>query len=514
MAEEPTQREIELSKENARLVAELGEARMRIKLLEEKIDALVRRLFGASSEKLDPAQLLLMMQGLDVGKPEEPVVVEEPRRSKVQSAPRSERGPRIPEHLPVVEEVIIPEPVKGCPEAWRCIGEEVTEQMDYEPARFLKRRIVRRKYVRRDHPYAAPIIAPLQTLQDRCIAAPGLIAAIIVAKYCDHLPLYRQEQIFATRHDVQIPRQTMVQWLALAADWLRPIYESIRTGVLGGGYVQVDETPIRYLAPGNGKTELGYLWAYARPRCDAVFMWHVSRAAACMEATIPANFRGTLQSDGYAAYPAFARAHNARAGSEAIVLAGCWAHARRAIYEAREGRPNTCAWLLRQISALYQIEARLRENRAGPNLREAVRASESVPLLRRIRAAILTLRKPSLPQLAFTKAINYALEQWPALERFASDGRIEIDNNIVENSIRPTAIGKKNWLFMGSADAGERAAVLYTVIESCRRRRIDPQAYLRDVLTRLPKMTTSQIPGITPEAWAKSQYPQPLRIAS
>ncbi len=146
-----------------------------------------------------------------------------------------------PSHLPVVEEVIDPGPVKACPEAWRCIGEEVTEQLDYEPAHFFKRRIVRRKYARRHHPFAAPIIAPLDTLQDRCIAAPGLIAAIIVGKYCDHLPLYRQEQIFATRHNVQIPRQTLAQWMGLAADWLRPIYETIRTGVLGGGYVQVDE---------------------------------------------------------------------------------------------------------------------------------------------------------------------------------------------------------------------------------------------------------------------------------
>ena len=389
-----------------------------------------------------------MMQGLDPGKAEGPVAAEEPRRSMIQSPPRSrERGPRIPAHLPIVEEVIVPEPVKGCPEAWRCIGEEVTEQLDYEPARFFKRRIVRRKYVRADHPYAAPIIAPLQTLQDRCIGAPGLIAAIIVAiivaKYCDHLPLYRQEQIFATRHRVEIPRQTMAQWLALAAEWLRPIYEHIRTGVLGGGYVQVDETPIEYLVPGNGETKLGYLWSCARPGGDTVFAWHTSRAAACLENIIPADFRGTVQSDGYAAYPAFTRVHNTRAGSEAIVLAGCWAHARRAILEASEGAPRTCRWLLRQIGALYKIEAHLRQKRAGPNLREALRAAQSVPLLRRIRAAMLRIRARYLPQTAMAKAITYTLEQWPALERFASDGHIEIDNNNVENAIRPTAIGKK-----------------------------------------------------------------------
>ncbi len=148
---------------------------------------------------------------------------------------------------------------------------QLTELLDYEPAHFFTRRIVRRKFVRRDHPYAAPIIAKLHTLQDRCIVAPGLLAAIIVGKYCDHNPLYRQEVIFATRHDIHLPRQTLSQWMWLAADWLRPIYEHIRTGVLGGGYVQIDETPIEYLAPGNGRTKLGYMWTCTRPGGDTVF---------------------------------------------------------------------------------------------------------------------------------------------------------------------------------------------------------------------------------------------------
>ena len=502
---DPTLRAAELSEQLARSAAELTGLRTENKLLREKIDALIKRLFGAQSEKIDPGQLLLMLQGLDApGKDPEPVAAEAPRRSTGQSPPR-ERGPRIPAHLPVVEEVIDPEPVKACPQAWRCIGEAVTEQLDYEPAHFFKRRIVRRKYARRDHPFAAPILAPLCTLQDRCIGAPGLIAAIIVGKYVDHLPLYRQEQIFATRHGVAIPRQTMAQWMGLAADWLRPIYEHIRTGVLGGGYVQVDETPIEYLEPGHGETKLGYFWTCARPGGDTVFHWAVSRAATCLETIIPADFRGTLQADGYSAYPAFVRAHNARAGTEAITLAGCWAHARRAIHQARESAPRIVAWLLRQIAQLYQIEERLREDRAGPVLCQAVRAAQSAMILRRIRAALLRIRPRYLPQSALGKAISYTLDQWPALEAFLRDGRIAIDNNRVENAIRPTAVGKKNWLFIGEAEAGHRGAILYTIVESCRRRGIDPQAYLREVLTRLPRMTTSQIPEVTPEAWSKTQ---------
>ena len=184
---EPTPREAELAGQLACVMGERDRALQEVKLLRQKLDALARRLFGRSSEQLDPGQLLLLLQGFDESpKAPEPVGVEAPRRSMEASPPRRERKPRVPAQLPVVEEVIDPEPVKACPEVWRRIGEEVTGQIDYEPARFLRRRIVRPTYVRRDNPFAAPITAPLHTLQDRCIAAPGLLAQIITAKYCDH----------------------------------------------------------------------------------------------------------------------------------------------------------------------------------------------------------------------------------------------------------------------------------------------------------------------------------------
>ena len=166
-------------------------------------------------------------------------------------------------------------------------------------------------------------------------------------------------------------------------------------------------------------------------------------------------------------------------------------------------------WLLRQIAALYQIEAHLRACHAGPNLREAVRAAHSVPLVSRIGAALRRIRPRYLPQSAMAKAIGYTLDQWPALGRFLTAGHIEIDNNLVENAIRPTAIGKKNWLFIGAAEAGQRAAILYTIVQSCRSRGLNPMAYLRDVLTRLPAMHTGQIPEVTPEAWAKARQQRP-----
>jgi transposase len=412
----------------------------------------------------------------------------------------------------VIEEVLDPAPVKVCPSAWRCLGEEVSEQLDYEPARFLRRRLIRRKYVRRADADAVPVIAPLPPrLQERCLAAPGLLAQILVAKYCDHLPLYRQEQIYRTRHGVYLPRPTMVRWVALAADWLRPIYEAIRTGVMAGGYVQVDETPIRYLEPGHGQARQGYLWAYSRPGGDVLFDWQTSRAAACLDNIIATDFTGTLQCDGCSAYPAFA---DRRAGK--VTLAGCWAHARRKFHEASESAPRTAGWFLRQIQHLYRIEKDLREHRAGPRLRAAVRAHQSRPLIARLQRALtrLKLSRRHLPQSLLGLAIDYTLGQWTMLSVWLEDGRIEIDNNLVENAIRPTAAGKKNWLFVGAAEAGQRGAILYTIIETCRRRGLDPYAYLRDVLTRLPSMTNWQVKDLTPEAWAKVHDPAAWPAAS
>ncbi len=487
----------------------LLESRRENALLRQKIDLLVKRVFGSSSEQLNPAQLELLM-----GVPESSAVhlTTVPPEKEHSPRPTKKRVLRLPESLPVVEEVIDPEPVKAQPEAWRCIGQEVSEQLDYEPGRFLKRRVVRRKYVHRTNPDYAPIIAALpERLLDRSLPAPGLLAHIVVGKYCDHLPLYRQEQIYQQRHGVNLPRQSLTRWVELAAQWLKPIYEQIRTGVMGGGYVQVDETPVDYLEPGNGKTRQGYLWTCSRPGGDVFYRWETSRAAVCLNNIIPVSFTGTVQCDGFSAYRSFA---NRRNGT--IALAGCWAHVRRKFFEALEQSPKTGGWILRQIQHLYRVEARLREQQAGPKLRDAVRAHQSKPIVQRIQRALIRLKSNgrNLPQSLLGIAIDYALGQWPTLEVYLSDGRVEIDNNLVENAIRPTALGKKNWLFVGEAEAGERAAILYTLIESCRRRGIDPYAYLKDVLTRLPNMTNHQIHEVTPAAWAKARLPEHRQAAS
>ena len=496
-----TPQEQELSRQLTECRQALVLARRENELLRQKLDALARRFFGKKSEQLNAAQLELLLQLC--GAAAAPVVEAEAQGSVRR--PPQERAPRVLTHLEVVEEVLDPEPVKLQPEAWRLIGQEVSEQLDYEPARFLRRRLIRRKYVPRHDPDGGPVIAPLpERLLDRSLPAPGLLAHILVSKYCDHLPLYRQEQIYRQRHGVELPRQSLARWVGLAADWLRPIYEQIRTGVLADGYVQVDETPIRYLEPGHGRTKQGYLWTGSRPGGDVFYRWETSRAAACLERVLPADFTGTVQCDGYSAYRAFAQG---RGVNQSIRLAGCWAHVRRQFYEALESAPRTAGWLLRQIQHLYRVEADLRQRRASPRLRAVVRAQHSQPIIARLQRALLRLKASGhyLPQSPLGSAIDYALGQWPTLQVYLADGRVEIDNNLVENAIRPTALGKKNWLFIGDAQAGERGAIVYSVIESCRRRGLDPYRYLRDVLTRLPHMTNRQIPEVTPKAWSQTQ---------
>ena len=473
-------------------------------LLRQKIDALCRRVFGSSSEKIDAAQLELLLQMVKSGggAPAQPAATAEKASEPVR--PRKERVPRVPDHLPVVEQIIEPAEALNQPEQWRLIGQEVSEQLDFEPARFLRRRIIRKKYVHVADPDRAPVLAPLpEKLLERGVAGPGLLAHILVSKYCDHLPLYRQEQIFAQRHKINLSRQTLASWVELCAGWLLPIYQQIRTGVMAGGYVQVDETPVEYLSPGNGQTKQGYLWTACRPGGDVFYQWETSRAAECLERLVPREFKGVLQSDGYSAYGAFIKT---RGG---IQLAGCWAHARRKFHEALEQAPRPAGWIMRQIQHLYRIESALRESKGGPRLRQAVRSHQSRPIMERIKKALLLFKtnRRHLPQSLLGLAVDYTLGQWATLTVFLHNGKMEIDNNLVENAIRPTALGKKNWLFMGEAGAGQRGAIIYTLVECCRRRAIDPYAYLRDILTRLPTLKNTQIAEVTPEAWAKATKP-------
>jgi transposase len=494
---------IEMTSEREQELLAIIEAKdQRIKLLEQKVDLLVRRIFGSSSEKLDPGQMELKLEEL-LGKTDPSASINakiaEGEESKAyrRCQELKERRPRLPEHLPFEEERIEPLEVVADPTAWKQIGQEVTEQLDYRPAVYLRRRIVRPKYVSLKNRDRAPIIAPLPPmLQERCLATPGLLAHVVVSKYADHLPLYRQEQILQQRYRIPISRQTLDGWVMLVADWMRPIYERIKTAVMEDGYIQVDETPIRFLEPGNGKARQGYLWTASRPGRSTIYHWHPGRGIDGLESVLPADYKGVIQCDGYAVYGAHAR-------SKPIELAGCWAHVRRKFFEAQE-QDWRMGWILKQIGHLYYIERDLRRIQAGAALREATRAWQARPIVKRISKMLERWKacRRFLPKSAGGMAVEYTLNLWTQLEVYLSDGRIEIDNNHVENAIRPTAIGKKNWLFIGAENAGTASAVLYTIIQECRRLGLNPQTYLTQVLQRLPTTTTRTVATLTPEALA------------
>jgi hypothetical protein len=275
----------------------------------------------------------------------------------------------------------------------------------------------------------------------------------------------------------------------------------------------VDETVIKYLEPGSGRAQHGYFWTIKRPGGDSAFHWATTRAAKVLEKIIPADFSGIIQCDGYGAYPAFAKRHG-----QPIRLAACWAHARREFVEASQTGANKADALLivRLVGHLYAIEARLREQGAGAKLRAVIRNSESRPIIERLGSILRHWKRKGrhFPTSQMGKAIDYTLTLWHGLRVFIEDGRVAIDNNEVENAIRPTAVGKKNWLFIGDADAGERSAIMFTLIEACRRRGINPFEYLRDVFARMPLMDAKEYVSLTPEAWMKENQPaKPARKA-
>ena len=490
----------QLIKTNEHLQKEVDRLRLENQLLRQKLDALARRFFGKKSEELDSRQLEFL---LGLVQPPMPSASEDAAIPEAVSKPRRSnqpRAPRCPDNLPVEIEVIDPAPVVNDQSLFRQIGEEVSEQLDYQPGHFLKRRLVRRTWVKRNDPDAVPLTAPLPAkLKERGLLAPGLLAHITVSKYVDHQPLYRQQQGFQQRHDVYLPRQTMARGIELVAEWLRPVADQILAEQLAHGYVQVDETPVKYLAPGHGKTEQGYFWV-VRGRGGTVYHWADGRGHEHLLKLLPESYQGLIQCDAFSAYRAML------AKRPGVKLAGCWAHVRRKFVDAFALKEliKRNGWILHQIGLLYAIEKRLRESRAGPDLRSAIRCSESKPILARLNKLFKMMT--NLPPKSLTgEAVNYALGQWELLEVYLVRGVVEIDNNLVENAIRPTALGRKNWLFIGAEVAGWRSAVIYTIIQSCKASGINPYAYLKDVLERLPSMTNRQIPDITPQAWAKTR---------
>ncbi len=475
---------------SARVVA----LEMENRLLRQKLDQYIRHYFGGQrNEGLDKNQLELLLQGL-------PNVIVLPAPETKTPATRTGgahpvRRMLAEDKLETQEIVIEPAEVQAQPEGWKKISEERTSQLDWVAPKIIKRVLIRPRYVKAERFAIAPL--PPQPIEQGMVG-PGLLAQILVSKYEYHQPLYRQEKMFRQQFGVDLSRKTMGCWVEQAAELLKPVYRSIREDLVRGSYLQADETPIRFLDPDvKGKSQQGYLWAYSRPGGDVLFEWRVSRSRAGPEEFLK-NFRGKLQTDGYSAYESLAKARGD------LTLIGCWAHARRGFHEAL-AETRLAAWFVRQIGQLYALEKQLRHQKAGPRLRAAKRVWQSRPVLARLHRAMELIRRRTLPQGLLGQAIDYTLKRWNALTRFVDDGVLEIDSNLIENSIRPTALGKKNFLFFGHPEAGERSAVIYTLLGSCRRHGVNPIDYLKDLFTRLPAAKITQIKEFTPAARAKAK---------
>jgi transposase len=487
----------------------IGYLENRNKIMENRIQALVNRIYGKRSEKVDPAQLLLFQQELldESLKELDAQLIHSVQSSAADfeetEKPRKRRNGRtaLPKNLPrericyepPAEELICP-----CCGKERCrIGEEITEELEYIPARLYVKEHVRGKYACRECQEGVVIgeLPPRPIEKGR--PGVGLLAHVAVSKYADHLPLYRQEKIFK-REGVDISRSTLCEWVGWIADLLSPIVKELKNNLLEEILIQSDDTPVRVQERSKKrKCHTGYLWSYCRPYGEVVFDFTMSRSHEGPKEFL-AGFEGVyLQADGYSGY-------NEALRSKKLTHIGCMAHVRRKFHAALSEAPKPAGIVLASIQKLYRIEGELRESEADATLRVKVRKEKAFPILEDLETLFMVLKEIALPQSELGKAVSYALNQWPSIKRYTEVGEAEIDNNSCENTIRGVAVGRKNWLFCGSESGGKRAAVLYSLIESCKRTGVEPFAYLRDVIDRVSTHPMSRIYELTPKGWKEA----------
>ena len=467
----------------------------------ERLQAIIKKFqraqFGRRSERLDPDQFALGLEDLDA----DIAHVEASRPAPKDAAREQPRRKPLPDHLPR-EEVLLDiacEVCACCGGALHAIGESVSEMLDWVPAQLRVVRIRRPKYGCRVCGTMHQAAAPERPIAGG-LATPALLAQVLVAKYCDHTPLYRQSQILA-RHGVEIDRSTLAGWVGGACWWLDALHERLCRNVFASDHLFADDTPVPVLDPGRGRTKTGRLWVYARDQRPwggpappaAVYLFAPDRKAERPAAHLE-DFKGILHVDGYAGFEKLT-------GNGDIVLAACWAHTRRKFYEVAEATGSPiAAEALRRIGELYAVEAEARG--LSPAHRLAARRSFSKPIIDSLRAWLDTqlARVPGRSTLA--EAIRYALSRWEGLTRFLKDGRIELDTNPVERAIRPVALGRKNHLFAGSDGGGRRWATVCSLIETAKMNGVEPYAYLKDVLQRMVDgHTVNRLDELLPWVW-------------
>jgi len=489
------------------LTQKLHSIQLSHKMLQNQVEQLLRRIYGRRSEKMHPDQLMfdsMVMEGIEQGPVQEPLVElpaqTTPQKKKAKADKRKHPGRiPIPEHLERVEILLdIPEGKKICPETGRPlkqIGCEISEKLEYRPGKLIVNVYKRPKYASPDSTVPLGVItAPMPDHPiDKCKADVGLLSYIIVSKFADHLPLYRQNGIFE-REGVDIPRATQSSWIMQIYEAIRPLEQALKEAVLETEVVFTDDSIIPLQVKGNGRVKKARLWVYVRGDPDpplAVYDFSPDRSKK-RPLNFLAGYHGYVHADAYAGYDELF-------GKDGVTEVGCWVHSRRKFDEATLSRPQEATEIMARIAKLYQLEKLCVEMSAED--RRRFREQHARPVIDDTFARLEELKGATIPSEPLRKAVDYALNQRKALYRYLEDGRLKPDNNTAENAIRPLALGRKNWMFAGSERGARATALFLGLIQSCKACEVNPWQYFDDLLRRIMAHPVNRLRELLPDQW-------------
>jgi transposase len=484
------------------LIAENGSLKNEICQLREQLEWFKKQIFGQKTEKFvhPKTERQLYFEGFDklTPVPEKEVI---PAHERTKRKPTGKDKITLPADLPMERQFLdIPEESKVCPETGKAlvkIGEEITSKLAHKPGSYFIKQIIRPKYALPQNSEGGILTAALpESLLNRCQADESLLAEILVRKFGDHLPLYRQSEIMA-REGIHISRQALCQWVLRAGIALKPLYNELLACILKSGNVFYDETPIDMLAPGEGKVHQAYMWVLAGGKsADPAYRIYDFRTNRRHEHAINMlkGYQGVLHSDKYGAYEALAN-------KKQLIWCPCWAHIRRKFIEAEIGDPPFRDWILRQIRYLFMLE-RVAWGRSEEE-RLCIRQEKEIPIIDKLIHSIKDrlINGKILPKSKFKQALGYFCGLIPYLKNYTQHAWANIDNNVAERAVRPLAIGRKNWLFVGNEDGGEAAGIILSLVQTCRAFKVNPREYLEDVMRRLMSHNSQKLSELLPDCW-------------
>lgn len=503
----PAKHRESLLEEHRRMMAELERQTHENRLLREELRLALLSKYGRKGEALSDEQRDLFegepgVCEAEVGKEAaRPEAEKKPQRTRKSHPGRAE----LPAHLPRHEEIVKvegEERICPCCGKERCVvGHETREILEVVPAKYFVRVLKREKLACREHPEGGVAVASAvgPKIVEKGKLSDRMVVDVVLKKYGQHLPLYRQEAVLMRDFEIGLSRKTLCDAVMAAGSLLEAVSREMRRDLLEGGYIQADETPVGVQGgSAKGRNHLGYVFEYSRPRGPCVFDFRMGRAREGPREFL-ANYAGLLQTDGYAGYE--------KVGGSALVRAGCWAHARRKFNDALKLDPTNedAREVIGLIAKLYAVEKKARDQDFTPQSRKELRRERSTPVIEEIQTKVMEIRSKILPGSKLAKACNYMQGQWGKLMRFLEHGELEIDNNLCENAIRPLALGRKNWLHIGDEKAGPRIAAILSVMETCRRLGINERAYMEDILPRIGNHPTRRVAELTPMAWLSAR---------